>query len=112
VAAAAAASRAAALADWLRQQGADIDAIQFKQSDKLCADVCGVFQLTNCLTVSHSWALAFALRSLHTRLHRLPCIALPLQDAGRFGVYAANSTRQRATWWGTLASWASLAVGL
>ena len=40
---AAAASRVtelAALADWLRQQGADIDAIQFKQSDKVCA--CGI----------------------------------------------------------------------
>lgn len=24
-----------ALADWLRQQGADVDAIQFKQSDKV-----------------------------------------------------------------------------
>ena len=35
-----------------------------------------------------------------------------MQDAGRYGVYAADSIRQRAArgWWGTLASWASLGL--
>ena len=76
-AAATAASRAAdlvALADWLRQQGADIDAIQFKQSDKVCVDICGATSVDQLLDCMHRQPLVDPARPPTTTHPALHCI--------------------------------------
>ena len=103
----------AAFADWLRRQGADVDAITFKQSDKVRRSRHD--SLVGCRRHSHrsmSRATPFNLdRLLHTDSPHICCqpcpvgALLPPQDQGRYGVYAGEGVQQRGRrgWLGSLA---------